>query len=131
MRLSRHYLAAPDTDPSTGPTTPRPPAARACPRTPDTAPAAAAATDPPTSSATPAPGRDPTGPAPPDTTDPTTPRPQAHSRPAPARRLRSTSGATSGIQKSPPDANHHSWREGSRASTNARSLPSPRASSRR
>jgi hypothetical protein len=65
--------------------------------------AAAANTDPPTYSATLAPARDPTASASPDTRGTTTPQRPAHSRPAPHQRIRSTSGATSGIQDSPPD----------------------------
>ena len=89
---------------------------------PDTAPAAAETANPPTNSATSAPAPTPTAPTPPDTTDtPTAPQP-AQPRPSPPRRLRSSSGATSGIQRALP-TQRPSWREGSRAFTNTPSLP--------
>jgi len=60
----------------------------------------------------------PMAPTPPDTTDSPTARQPGQPRPAPARRIRSTSGATSGIQRALPEP--PSSREGSRAFTNAR-----------
>ena len=75
----------------------------------------------------PLPAMPPTAPTPRDTTDTQEARRPAQPRPAPARRIRSTSGATSGIQRALPTT--PSRREGSRASTNARSLPAPPASS--
>ena len=50
----------------------------------------------------PLPSRAPTAPTPPDTTDNPAARRPAQPRPAPARRIRSTSGATSGIQRALP-----------------------------
>ena len=104
--------------------TPRLAAARACRRTPDTPPAAAATTDPHPGSASTRSRACPHG--------PNTARHDGHDN-APATRSLSTRacsahtinmGATPGIQESPPPT-PPSWREGSRAFRNAPSLRSP------